>query len=116
MFRDSRSTDGKSARILASVTDADADLNAPRFSTNQVLQIMTSDGSSISSWDNNLTGDSAIPYSGTYLNDNFLIGHQPASLTQLDGFIQEIIIRAEDDLTINREAIRDNINLRYTIY
>jgi hypothetical protein len=95
-----------------------ANMSISRQNTNQRINMTSVDGVNklFSHWDNNGVGGQNIVFLGNYTNSHFNIGSQHNDLTPLNGNVQEFLIRATEDTTTTREAIRDNINSRFTIY
>ncbi len=116
IFKDSRTSPNRNCLLETSSGVFAANLSTPRVTTDQVLQIVSSSGTAISSWDNNATGDQNVAFTGSYNNDLLIVGSQHVNQSFLDGTIQEIIIRDIKDTDVVRNEIRDNINLRYSIY
>jgi hypothetical protein len=115
-FLDTRTTGGFYRNFLiqnTSITSYNADLSTANGSTNQRLLSGFVNGFNMSAFDNGNTGGTST-YTGTYINNSFLIGSYPI-VRNLNGYIQEIIIYPTDQ-SANRTAIETNINTHYNIY
>jgi hypothetical protein len=115
-FLDTRTTGGfyRNFGIQNTVlTSYNADLSAANGSTNQRLLSGFLNGFNMSAFDNGNTGGTST-YTGTYINNSFVIGSYP-SVRNLNGYIQEIILYPTDQSS-NRVGIESNINTYYTIF
>jgi hypothetical protein len=88
-----------------------------QYSDSDRLLVGIEDGSkNLSAFDNGNTGGTDT-YTGTYINDDFVLGDSSGALNinNLQGTIGEVIIFGTDE-SANRTAIESDINTYYSIY